>query len=333
MEPPRAPTPETTVYEVEMPELPDRKTNYYRYAAPQDMAPKLVRAIMDSPNPAAKRAGPWDGMPGADPNLGAYYRNAAAAKRREANAEPESVRAAQPQSNGVDKANIAAYYRHAEVQKRKFALEKMKHEQSEVENETSTSEVSSGSEPWVDPNLAGYYRAADAAKKKKEQEAGAKRAMLRLNADKALVPSPTKEPTVMVAGRNVFFSSIRRTIPGMFNSAPHAPRAPPAPPPAPTPPPGEGVGSTLEEDGPPEGTAENWFKNTNMGPDDSRSKASDYWANFSETTLPGAETGGGEFPPNAPPPAPTPPLVREESVPPSPGYYARSPRDGYGYHG
>lgn len=332
-EPPRAATPEAAV---EVPELSNRKPNYYRYAAPQDTAPKLVRAIMDSPNPAAKRAGPWDGMPGADPNLGAYYRHAAAAKRREANTEPVTAAPVKPQTAGVDEANLAAYYRHAEVQRRKFALERMKHEQSEAEDETSTSEISSASEPWVDPNLAGYYRAAEAAKKKKEQDAGAKRAMLRLNADKALVPSPTKEPTVMVAGRNVFFSNIRRTIPGMFHSAAHAPRAPPAPPPAPTPPPGEGARSTLgEEDGPPEGAAESWFKNSKMGPDDGRQKASDYWANSSHTTLPGTGMGEAEaeFPPNAPPPAPTPPLVREESVPPSPGYYARSPRTGYGYHG
>lgn len=340
MEPPRAPTPETNVYEMDVPELSSRKPNYYRYTTPKDAAPKPVRAIMDSPNPAAKRAGPWDGMPGADPNLGAYYRNAAAAKRREAGTEPAAaVMPAKPRSNSVDVANLAAYYRHAEVQRRKLALEKMKREQSEAENETSTStsastsEVSSASEPWVDPNLAGYYRAAEAVKKKKEQEAGAKRAILRWNADKALVPSPAKEPTTMIAGRNVFFSSIRRTIPGMFHSTPHAPHVPFAPPPAPTPPPGEGAGSTLgEEDGPPEGSADNWFKSAKMGPDDGRPKASDYWTNSSET-LPGAGAGEGEFPPTAPPPAPTPPLAREESVPSSPGYYARSPRAGYGYHG
>ncbi|KAL0640095.1 hypothetical protein Q9L58_000923 [Maublancomyces gigas] len=330
-EPPRTLTPET--HEVDVPELSNRQPNYYRYAAPQDTAPKPVRAIMDSPNPAAKRAGPWDGMPGADPNLGAYYRNAAAAKRREANTGPAPVTPVKPKNNGVDEANLAAYYHQAEVQRRKFALEKMKHEQLETDNETSTSEVSSASEPWVDPNLAGYYRAAEAAKKKKEQEAGAKRAILRWNADKALVPSPVKEPTTMVAGRNVFFSSIRRTIPGMFHSAPHAPHVPFAPPPAPTPPPGEGAGSTLgEEDGPPDGAADSWFKNAKMGPDDSRPKASDYWTTSSET-LPGAGAGEGEFPPTAPPPAPTPPLAREDSVPPSPGYYARSPRAGYGYHG
>lgn len=327
--------PEPNVSEVNVPELSSRKPNYYRYAAPQDTAPKPVRAIMDSPNPAAKRAGPWDGMPGADPNLGAYYRNAAAAKRREANTEPAPAAPIRPKNTGVDEANLAAYYHQAEVQRRKLALEKMKHEQSEAEDETSTSEVSSASEPWVDPNLAGYYRAAEAAKKKKEQEAVAKRAILRWNADKALVPSPIKEPsksTTMVAGRNVFFSSIRRTIPGVFHSASHAPRVPFAPPPAPTPPPGEGAGLG-GEDGPPEGAAGNWFKNAKMGADDSRPNVSDYWTNSSETTLPGTGAGVGEFPPNAPPPAPTPPLAREEAVPPSPGYYARSPRSGYGYHG
>lgn len=356
-EPPRAPTPEVNVPEVNVPdvsvpELSTRKPSYYRYSAPP-VPPKPVKAIMDSP---AKRAGPWDGMPGADPNLGAYYRQAAAAKRRESAAAAPST-PVKPKDPGVDTANLAAYYRQAEVQKRKLALERMKHEQSEAEDETSASEVSSNSEPWVDPNVAAYYRAAEAAKKKEETaapkvsstsepwvdpniaayyraaEAAKKKEKakktLPSDIDKALIPSPAK-PKV-VAGRNVFFSSIRRTIPGMFHSAPHSPHVPFAPPPAPTPPPGEGAGLG-EEDGPPEGAAESWFKKASMaaGPEERREE---YWTSPSETTLPGAGAEEGEFPATAPPPAPTPPLAREEA-PATPGYYTRSPRAGYGgYHG
>ena len=255
-----------------------------------------------------KPAGPWDGKPGADPYLGAYYRNAAAEKRKKANAETESW---------VDEANLANYYKQAEAQKRKQALERMKREDYGDTESTGSSEVSDG---WVDPNVATYYRHAEAEKKKQQQQTPKKQA--------PPVPSFTVKkgprvyavnPSDAVIKTSPTFSRLRHVGNGLnFH---------PVPPPAPTPPPRadttdtEALGDspTGKKAGPPEGAAESWFKTSMAG-----ESPTDYW-NASQATIesPADEKDGVDDELRAGlPPAPTPPLSRGDTPASSGGYYA-----------
>ncbi|KAI5838181.1 hypothetical protein DFP73DRAFT_275091 [Morchella snyderi] len=276
------------------PSTPQQKVNYYRYAAVAPTpAHRPLKAIMDSPR--LPRAGPWDGMPGADPNLGAYYRNAAVAGK------PKPTQPAVQKEEQVDPKTLAAYYANA---KQKTALERSKYERSD-ESETEASDESA-SEISAIPSQNSYYRTHTTTITAPEP-------------DNTLALSPTKkEHTTTIAGHKVFISTLRRSAPQVFHTA--------RPPPAPTPPPGGGatsaVGDEEDEEGPPEGSAENWFRGMKeqMGKD---TGVKEGWAEEEDEVV---------VPAGIPPPAPTPPLAREEEeeIHLDNGYYG-SPRMPYGY--
>ncbi|RPB03852.1 hypothetical protein L873DRAFT_1668732 [Choiromyces venosus 120613-1] len=311
--PRRIPSPEPIV-----PEMSSRKPAYYRYTPKKDISQKR---IMDSPAfpqgdetvKSRKPAGPWDGRPGADPHLGAYYRTAEAEKLKQSKS---NLRAGE---TWVDEANLANYYKQAEAQKRKMALEKMKKEQEYSDNESiaSSSIVSSAasSEAWVDPNLAGYYRHTEAEKGKKRQlelqTPKKQQSAVRPGDEKALriySSPPTSAMNSHHPSPNIRLRHVRGGLPS------HS-----VPPPAPTPPPPDttdtetlGETPTEKKTGPPEGAAEAWFQASMAAKGES---ASDYW-NASRSTIesPEEEVGGEkvEFPGGLPP-APTPPLSREDT--------------------
>ncbi|KAG0123535.1 hypothetical protein HOY82DRAFT_495180 [Tuber indicum] len=301
-----------------VPEMSSRKPAYYRYAPKKDTSQKR---IMDSPAfpqgdeavKPRKPAGPWDGRPGADPNLGAYYRTAEAEKLKQSKSHLSSG------ETWVDEANIANYYKQADAQKRKMALEKMKKEQEYSDNESiaSSSVVSSAasSEAWVDPNVAVYYRHAESEKERKKQ--------LELLTPKKQQPAPrpgdekalrvySSPPTPAISSHRPSPGIRLRHVRGGLSSHP-------VPPPAPTPPPPDttdtetlGDTPTEKKPGPPKGAAEAWFQASMAAKGES---ASDYW-NSSRSTIesPEEEVGGEkvEFPEGLPP-APTPPLSREDT--------------------
>ncbi|KAG0642254.1 hypothetical protein HOY80DRAFT_1008044 [Tuber brumale] len=301
-----------------VPEMSSRKPAYYRYAPKKDTSQKR---IMDSPAfsqgdetvKPQKPAGPWDGRPGADPGLGAYYRTAEAEKLKQSRSHLSSG------ETWVDEANLANYYKQADAQKRKMALERMKKEQEYSDNESvvSSSIVSSAasSEAQVDPNVAAYYRHAESEKEKKKQ--------LELQTPMRQQPAPrpgdekalriySSLPTPVVSSHHPSPGIRLRHVRGGLSSHP-------VPPPAPTPPPPDttdtetlGETPTEKKPGPPEGAAEAWFQASMAAKGES---ASDYW-NSSRSTIesPEEEVGGEkvEFPEGLPP-APTPPLSREDT--------------------
>jgi len=301
-----------------VPEMSSRKPAYYRYAPKKDTSQKR---IMDSPafpqdEEAAKPrkpAGPWDGRPGADPNLGVYYRTAEAEKLRQSKSHLPS------EETWVDEANLANYYKQADAQKRRMALEKMKKEQecSDGESTVSSSAVSStpSSEAWVDPNVAAYYRHAESEKERKKQldpQTPKKQQPVPRPRDEKALRIYSSPPTPAISSHhpspNIRLRHVRGGLPSH-----------PIPPPAPTPPPPDttdtetlGETPTEKKPGPPEGAAEAWFQASMAAKGES---ASDYW-NASRSTIesPEEEVGGEkvEFPEGLPP-APTPPLSREDT--------------------
>ncbi|KAH8146728.1 uncharacterized protein LAJ45_09102 [Morchella importuna] len=247
---------------------------------------------MDSPR--LPRAGSWDGMPGADPNLGAYYRNAAVAAGK-----PKPTQPAAQKEGQVDLKTLAAYYANA---KQKTALERVKYGRSD-ESETEASDESA-SEISAISSQHSYYRARTTT-------------IIAPEPDNTLALSPTnREHTTIIAGHKVFISTLRRSAPQVFHTA--------RPPPAPTPPPAGGAASAVgdeDEEGPPEGSAENWFRGMKeqMGKD---TGVKEGWADEEDEVV---------VPEGIPPPAPTPPLAREEEeIHLDNGYYG-SPRMPYGY--
>lgn len=282
----------TQSFQSTRPPAPQQKVNYYRYAAVAPTpAHRPLKAIMDSPH--LPRAGPWDGMPGADPNLGAYYRNAAVAAGK-----PKPTQPAAQKEEQVDLKILAAYYANA---KQKTAPERVKYERSD-ESETEASNESA-SEISAISSQHSYYRTRTTTITAPEP-------------DNTLALSPTKrEHTTTIAGHKVFISTLRRSAPQVFHTT--------RPPPAPTPPPAGGAASAVgEEDeaGPPEGSAENWFRGMKeqMGKD---TGVKEGWADEDDEVV---------VPEGIPPPAPTPPLAREEEIHLDNGYYG-SPRMPYGY--
>ncbi|CUS11864.1 unnamed protein product [Tuber aestivum] len=293
-----------------VPEMSSRKPAYYRYAPKKDTSQKR---IMDSPAfpqgdetiKSRKPAGPWDGRPGADPNLGAYYRTAEAEKLKRSKSHSTS------EETWVDEANLANYYKQADAQKRKMALEKMKREQeySDSESVASSSVVSSTASPEasVDPDVAVYCRHAKSEKEKVKQ--------LELQTPKKQAPRSGDEKALRIYSSPSTSASPNtrlRHVRGGLSSHP-------VPPPAPTPPPPdttdtETIGETPTEKkpGPPKGAAEAWFQASMAAKGET---ASDYW-NASRSTIesPEEEAGGEkvEFPEGLPP-APTPPLSREDT--------------------
>lgn len=309
----RIPSPEPIV-----PEMSSRKPAYYRYAPKKDTSQKR---IMDSPAfpqgeeavKPRKPAGPWDGRPGADPNLGAYYRTAEAEKLRQSKSDLRS------EETWVDEANLANYYKQAEAQKRRMALEKMKKEQEYSDNESvvSSSVVSStaSSEARGDPNVAAYYRYAESEKERKEQldpQTPKKQQPAPRAGDEKALRIYSSPPAPAISSHHPSPNIRLRHVRGGLSSHP-------APPPAPTPPPPDttdtetlGETPTEKKPGPPEGAAEAWFQASMAAKGES---ASDYW-NASRSTIesPEEEVGGEkvEFPEGLPP-APTPPLSREDT--------------------
>jgi len=301
-----------------VPEMSSRKPAYYRYAPKKDTSQKR---IMDSPAfpqgeeavKPGKPAGPWDGRPGADPNLGAYYRTAEAEKLRQSKSHLNS------EETWVDEANLANYYKQADAQKRRMALEKMKKEQefSDSESIVSSSAVSStpSSDAWVDPNVAAYYRHAESEKERKKQldpQTPKKQQPTPRPGDEKALRIYSSPHTPAISSHHPSPNIRLRHVRGGLSSHP-------VPPPAPTPPPPDttdtetlGETPTEKKPGPPEGAAEAWFQASMAAKGES---ASDYW-NASRSTIesPEEEVGGEkvEFPEGLPP-APTPPLSREDT--------------------
>jgi hypothetical protein len=201
----------------------------------------------------------------------------------------------------------------------------MKKEDNEDTESTASSEVSDN---WVDPNVATYYRHAEAEKKKQQQQTPQQVAL-------ALNPSVKKTlriyaitPSDAVIKTSPTFSRLRHVRNGL--------NVHPVPPPAPTPPPRadttdtETLSDTPKEKkaGPPEGAAESWFNKSMAGKEES---PTDYW-NASRATIESpAEDEKDEFRAGLPP-APTPPLSREDTPASAGGYYAAGQPYGRAYH-
>ncbi|PWW76941.1 hypothetical protein C7212DRAFT_190232 [Tuber magnatum] len=286
-----------------VPEMSSRKPAYYRYAPKKDTSQKR---IMDSPAFSQgdetikpwKPAGPWDGRPGADPNLGAYYRAAEAEKLKQSESHLRSG------ETWVDEANLANYYKQADAQKRKMALEKMKKEQEYSDNESiaSSSVVSSAasSEAWVDPNVAVYYRHAKSEKervKQSEFQTPKKQQPASRPGDEKALRIYSSPPTSAMSSHHPSPNIRLRHVRGGLSSHP-------IPPPAPTPPPPDttdtetlGETPTEKKPGPPEGAAEAWFQASMAAKGET---AGDYWNESRSTIDSPEEEVGGENRPSLP---------------------------------